>query len=105
MISAADSGESRLLYFSVPYPDDGYSWRRVSAGEKMQGRDGQSAVGAWRMSLALVRRGFLLRFLAEAVKRRSNLGCLTPVAPISPASPPAPQFAAPSKRPVWRLGR
>jgi len=23
MVSAADSGESRLLYFSVPYPDDG----------------------------------------------------------------------------------
>jgi hypothetical protein len=23
MVSAADGGESRLLYFSVPYPDDG----------------------------------------------------------------------------------
>ena len=35
MVSAADGGESRLLYFSVPYPDDGYSWRRASDGEKM----------------------------------------------------------------------
>ena len=41
MVSGADSGESRLLYSSVPYPDDGYSWRRASAGEKMQVTDNQ----------------------------------------------------------------
>jgi hypothetical protein len=35
-VCAADSEESRLLYFRVPYPDDGYSWPPMPGGEMFQ---------------------------------------------------------------------